>query len=173
MSGLHLSSLSLGAPSRSLAMDLQPARGGHLVDQAGSSLEDELGNLLTGTVVTDDPGRRLAELASLRGITFGSAVQSDASLAKPGPAGVGSLGDFLGREADLYVPGTAMLPHHIQYNHGVFDTGPLAAFLARVVAEGKQWRGHVLLYPAKDRPWVGEVVNAGNLECDYRGRLPA
>jgi GH35 family endo-1,4-beta-xylanase len=150
-----------------------PAGTGALVDEAGTPLESELGDLLVGTVVVDDPAMRLADVALSQNIVFGSAVQSAANLAKPGPGGVGTLGEFIKFHSDVYVPGVAMLPQHIQYSHGVFDTSLLEAFLSKVQADGKSWRGHVLLYPAKDRPWVSSVVNSGNWQAEMDAHFEA
>lgn len=112
--------------------------------------------LLGGLARPSRDGPTLRSAARSRGLTFGTALRETDDVWRPERA------EFLKANADLYVPGVAALPDHIQREAGRFTLGPLTRFIARAEADAKAFRLHALLYPKRDRPSVVAAIDSGN-----------
>lgn len=112
--------------------------------------------------IAGDPPTTIREAAALGGYIYGIAVQADDRLALPGPNGVGTLAEFIEKQAALYAPGIAFLPEHVQPEMDHYTLDKATRFIERARADGKDFRVHCMLYPGHEPPWVETVVTADN-----------
>ncbi|CAN5305949.1 hypothetical protein BH10PSE13_BH10PSE13_04290 [soil metagenome] len=113
------------------------------------------------TVKGNDRSLKLHELAARRGILFGTPYPALSYLQIPGPAGVGTLADFMRDQAALYV-NVGMIPQTVEWTAGWYNLAPLLATIGLATTASKAWRGNCLLYPLADSASVKATVSASN-----------